>query len=361
MNSHDDRSYVRFNRIILGLSGIFAGSLFALMSYMDPLVGNLTRMGGYLENDYGWNAPQQMFPKPLFKIAESVDDYDRHFDVVVVGDSFSQNRINGWQNYFVDATGLSVITLHLAQTPIDQIFSNEVFKEHPPRLFVYESIERNLLSRHPTCDTTPEIETQVPPPAHIQVHAQQTGIGWTDRSQRPAYPGWTRFDAAINFLRKSASREILGINRTETRRFRLSQSDLFSNRRSESLLIILRDYRLAGASDSQIQTVSCSLLRLQHRVQSNSHTRFVALLFPDKTTAYSDYIVDDDYVPMTVLGRIEGIEALQTARLGQAIQRAIRGGAVDVFLPNDEHCGFLGYKIAADSVVTAARAPHPSP
>ena len=31
-------------------------------------------------------------------------------------------------------------------------------------------------------------------------------------------------------------------------------------------------------------------------------------LFPDKTTAYSDYIVDDDYTPMTILSRVERYE-----------------------------------------------------
>ena len=41
--------------------------------------------------------------------------------------------------------------------------------------------------------------------------------------------------------------------------------------------------------------------------------------------------------------------------LDREFRGAIREGAVDVFLPNDEHCGYLGYKIAANSLVTALR------
>ena len=146
-------------------------------------------------------------------------------------------------------------------------------------------------------------------------------------------------------------RNILKIDRTEVRKFKLSRSDLFSNRRSDEMLILTRDYKLLGASEEEVTTVGCSLLQLQERVQSNGRTVFVALLFPDKTTAYSDYIVDDDYTPMTILSRVERYEDLTTARLSESIPRAIEDGGVDVYLPDDEHCGNLGYSTAAESLI----------
>lgn len=354
----DRHKYVRFNLTIGGLIGTFSVSLLTLMLYMDPLIGNLTRMGGFLENDFGWNDPQQVFPQPLFEKAASIEEYVHYFDVVVAGDSFSQNTLSGWQNYFVDATGLSVITFHMVQTPVDEILSSAAFLTHPPRLFVYESIERNLLSRHRSCDgPMPEEITRLRP-ASISLHSQSAKREWIARSQWAPYAGSTRFDSAINFLRKSGMRSVLGVNLTEVEQFNLDREDLFSSRRSDELLIITRDYRLRGASDTQIATVSCSLLRMQQRVQSNERTRFVALIFPDKTTSYSDHIVDDEYEPMTILSRIEDTEELRSTKLGREFPEAIRDGTVDLYLPNDEHCGYLGYQIAANAVVAALRRSH---
>ena len=138
-------------------------------------------------------------------------------------------------------------------------------------------------------------------------------------------------------------------------RFRLARSDLFSSRQSDELLIITRDYRLKGATERHVATVGCSLLALQARVESNGFTQFIALNFPDKTSAYSDYIVDDEYVPMSILSRIERTEGLRSAKLLSAFRHEINAGAVDVFLPNDEHCGALGYKIAANTLLFALR------
>ncbi len=278
--------------------------------------------------------------------------------MVVVGDSFSKNTVNGWQNYFVDATGLSVLTFHMEQTSVDDVLSSAVFLAHPPRLLVYESIERNLLSRHRSCDAMIPEETTSLRPASITLHPQSAQREWIARSQREPYRGASRFDNAINFMRKSGMRNILGIDRTEVQQFKLDRADLFSSRRSNELLIIKRDYRLKGASDTQIATVNCSLLRMQHRVQSNGYTRFVALLFPNRTTSYSDHIVDDEYEPMTILSKIEEVGELRSTRLGRVFPDAVRDGAVDLYLPDDEHCGYLGYEIAANAVVAALRRSH---
>ena len=81
--------------------------------YLDPPMGDITRMSGYSENNFGWNAPQKVFDKqanPLQNV------YDHYVDVFVVGDSFSfggvlQMMNYPWQSYFTANTGLTVSTL----------------------------------------------------------------------------------------------------------------------------------------------------------------------------------------------------------------------------------------------------------
>jgi len=121
------------------------------MVYMEPESNELTRMGGYLENEFGWNAPQEHFAKPMFDMARSIEDYKRYYDVVVLGDSFSENQSHGWQNYFARESGLSVITFRLGRVKPDDILNSQVYRKQPPKLFIYQIVERNIINRHKKC------------------------------------------------------------------------------------------------------------------------------------------------------------------------------------------------------------------
>lgn len=348
--SDPKRQYARFVAVAGGLLGSFAAVLYGLVVTMQPVTGNLTRLGGYLESEYGWNAPQQIFPQPLFRIGTTIEDYDRPFDVVVVGDSFSHNDSKGWQNYFVDQTGLSLLTFHVARMPLEEILDSPVFRATPPRLFVYQSIERNLIARLGECDHAVPPHTEPPRLVSIELRPLDAPIEDIDRSQVPPYRQATRFDSAINYIRKAILRW-LGFDRTEVRRYRLDRANLFSSRASDEMLILTRDDRIRGATDEQVTSVGCNLLAMRDRVQANGETLFAALLFPDKTTAYGPYITSPGYEPFSILARVEATPGLLSARLGEAIPGVIQAGGVDAYLPDDEHCGSLGYAVAAESLV----------
>jgi hypothetical protein len=98
---------------ILGIAfvGILA-SVWGLAAWLLPVDGDLARVGGYAENDFGPIAPQAAFDQNLFKVTTDLKDYDKYYDVVVLGDSFSVDQVSrrfGWQNYFINRTGLSMI------------------------------------------------------------------------------------------------------------------------------------------------------------------------------------------------------------------------------------------------------------
>ena len=74
-----------YNKSLFIFISIFLFPMLVLSFYMEPISNELTRMGGYLENDYGWNSPQEHFIQPLFKRAYSIEGYQHYYDVVVVG------------------------------------------------------------------------------------------------------------------------------------------------------------------------------------------------------------------------------------------------------------------------------------
>ena len=125
--------------IILVLSGMTILALTAL--YIQPIDGNLTRMGGYSERDFGWTIPQ----KSLVNKSANHKTYDKYYDIVVYGDSFSKQEL--WQSFLSEKTGFSFLTLYWDETPIEDVLSNPTFISKPPKLFIFETGEGAFQNR----------------------------------------------------------------------------------------------------------------------------------------------------------------------------------------------------------------------
>ncbi|MGI9305285.1 MAG: hypothetical protein ACR2RB_21660 [Gammaproteobacteria bacterium] len=335
---------------MLGPIVVVGLSILIISIYMQPISGELTRLGGYLENHYGWNEPQEVYPKPLFMMADNLSQYDRYYDVVVLGDSFSDNQLNGWQNYFVARTGLSLISFSLIRYNVDDLLQFESFKRWPPSFFIYQSVERNVVERNRDCAELVNREgSSVAKP--IAIAAKEVTTRYEGRGQNSSGGGHIIFDEAVNFVKKAAIRNILNINTTETRRLALSRDDLFSSRNSQDLLVYLDDFVKLDQTLADIEIARCSLLNTQHKVEEGGTTRFVALVFPDKSTAYARYLVDERYATMSKLHYLQNDPDLTIADTLSRFEEALNEDVVDLYLPNDTHCGFKGYKLATESVL----------
>ncbi len=123
-------------------------AFFATAINLEPNSGDLTRMGGYPENWYGWTQFQTRFPQPLY----TRDNYNQYHDVVVFGDSFSTQQPGEqtdlgtyWQNFLARDTGLSVTVFNLRNTDFRSVIDNPVYAKRPPRVFIFENIERDII------------------------------------------------------------------------------------------------------------------------------------------------------------------------------------------------------------------------
>jgi len=136
---------------IIGLAFVaILAAVWGLASWLQPVDGDLARVGGYAENEFGWKAPQAVFDQNLFKVTTDLKDYDKYYDVVVLGDSFSvdqESRRFGWQNYFINRTGLSMIVFDTRRYWPMEIYELPIFKQNPPKVFIFESVERYLHER----------------------------------------------------------------------------------------------------------------------------------------------------------------------------------------------------------------------
>jgi len=138
------------------------------------------------------------------------------------------------------------------------------------------------------------------------------------------------------------------MNITEVHELELTKPGLFSSKINDSVLIITRDFRIKDVNSKQISTTKCSLLALQEKVRSNKKTEFITLIFPDKTSVYSNYLVDRSYSTMSILSRLEKTPGLNIVPIIDNFKTSVEDGVVDFYLPNDTHCGYIAYKQAAN-------------
>jgi SGNH hydrolase-like domain, acetyltransferase AlgX len=320
----------------------------SLSLWLEPLTNDLTRLGGYSENSYGWNGEQVQFSPVLVPFGTP----DRSSEVVVIGDSFSvpetatsaNSRTDGgfWTDFFAEQTGLQVAALHRSWLIPEDYIQSEAYRLNPPKLLIFELAERNLgLFAHysgPCPTLAPGVLFN--PDLHPidQPHS-------TYRRNTASWIGSDRIDAAIDFLIKNGFRSILGINTTPVLRYPLSRAGLFTNQKSSNLLIYNRELAKLEFDEPADQRIRCYFRNFQSLAEANERTRFVLMIAPDRSTAYSDYLPASKLRNLTEM--IARDRSLNVVRVDLALKQAIASGTQDVYYPNDTHWASAGKAIAA--------------
>lgn len=356
-----------------GLAAMLTIVGFAL--YLVPMAGmisvgsgDLTRIGWFSNNRYGNRKPNLAFRPPLFTLAGTLD---RHFDVVIVGDSFSADLDKSWPNYLA-AKGLSVLVIGLADNPekrnvtadiesqITALLQSPTFRDTPPSVFIFESIER-FLKRRLVSDAKPCLEIEQKEESNASAPLLGTELAAPPTLRYAGPPGYRieevgmplsrRYDEqqltyARDFLLKNI-RNSLG-RKSAVREFRLS-TPRFSSDRANALLVVSGDLQKNRWGPKDIEEMQCQLLRLQRAVQANGKTLFIALPIPDKLSAYHDDLVDPS-LPRGVIGQLTD-PLLNRPQVDKALRAEIVTGEKDVYLPNDTHFGARGQALTADTVM----------
>ena len=335
--------------LLIPLGGLFA-VFTCLALWVQPITGDLTRLGGFMENDFGWNEPQQQFSSPLFTL-EANRDYDQYYDVVVLGDSFSATSPRGqWQNYFVRATGLSLVTYQVDRIDIESFVASPAYRDHPPRIVIYETVERSFIDRSlplnkGDCRTIPtpvfkELALKIRPGNQIlSSHTRNIQNG-------PFHPN---LSSAVHYLKRSI-KKTLNKKSNQAIEITLDRDDLFSNRLSDQLLVYRNDFKRYHVSKKDLNRAICGLSHIQNTFQKNGKTYFVAMIAPDKLTAYMDVYKKFDREKIYWMEEISKHPQLHVPRLDVALRKEIARGTRDVYLPNDTHWGSAGHKVTAETL-----------
>ena len=333
--------------------------LFALGIYLQPLYGELTRLGLFSEREFGWDGRQVIFPHPRLAFPDLFDKEGWHYDILVLGDSFSRARPESqWQNYLAVASGEYVGSLDIYKVSLDQILASREFREHPPKVLIFEAVER-LLPRQLGRNTRPCQKVQVvrytseknAAPTITQIPHWMTHLAdLTRQTERGKSPKEVNLSYVWKYL---WHRLAIDDAQVLVHKMALTRLALFSSLNQAELLVFHEDFeKIKWWQDFGIAEMECRVEAMRSQVEANGYTRFVLMVPPDKLTAYADYLSDPKLKNVSLLSGLADMHPSVMPRLDRSLIGAIRSGTQDVYLPDDTHWGSNGQRIAAETLIS---------
>jgi hypothetical protein len=267
------------------IGGFLLGTLLLLLPgvilsfYLQPLSGDLTRIGNLAERDFGATQPQASLSR------QANDASPTDADVLVLGDSFSAR--NAWQTVLSQSTGLKTLSYHYDELPcldywLEQAASGKLSSK--ARTLIIQSSERDFMRRFTEQSSSCE-------PAPLQASKIAAEILTSQRSRLDLLPMNIMhvLKTLSNHLAMSSSSGKVRFQRTIM--VNLTRNDLFSNRLSGHLLYYAVDIerREQYWSPEQADQALAYLARY-HDMAAARGARLLVIAIPDKSSVYAPWV-----------------------------------------------------------------------
>ena len=322
------------------VGGFLLGTLLLLLPgvilsfYLQPLSGDLTRIGNLAERDFGATQPQASLSR------QANDASPTDADVLVLGDSFSAR--NAWQTVLSQSTGLKTLSYHYDELPcldywLEQAASGKL--SNKARTLIIQSSERDFMRRFTEQSSSCE-------PAPLQASKIAAEILTSQRSRLDLLPMNIMhvLKTQSNHLAMSSSSGKVRFQRTIM--VNLTRNDLFSNRLSGHLLYYAVDIerREQYWSPEQADQALAYLARY-HDMAAARGVRLLVIAIPDKSSVYAPWVAAGQ-LPVMPGYNLHPRLASQFGHYADLLTpfREAAGKSADFYAPNDTHLSLDGYR-----------------
>lgn len=322
---------------------VLFGPLVALVWYFEPLVGGLTRVGGWSEHDYGWNLNQ-----PQTDVAPNEISADAK--ILVVGDSFS--RPNIWQSFFTATTGLKTVTYDFTMVCANRVADLILGSRRNTFTWViFETVERYFDGRFRiSCARS---NTAIVEPLGAKPDANYAEFRTRSISDSKADVAWlakTSMNTIRYLLNPGEDFENQVINA------KLRTGAPFSNRVSDRILFYREDIEKNNLSEDDLNHAISEFSEIRDKLESMG-ARVLLVIIPDKSSAYQNYFDYSKYVSHRRDIRPELMRrAIRFVDLDSTFEKRIEEGFIDLYLPNDTHLSAGGYRLMAEEIANMVQA-----
>lgn len=327
--------------LLTGLLPIFF--IFLIGFYLQPISGDLTRVGNLSERDFGWNAAQQ-------QITIKATPHTRLPEVIVIGDSFSVNNI--WQSLAEEESRLSFMTFNwkLFANSIDCLehWLLTVKHEYPTcKFIVIETTERDWLGRFYPKNKPCADDNKNPIQVRSSVTARMRNTARMDAMPDPFYAIISSWNSLRTFNKIEKTNDVYVAP--------LTSDKLFSNKRSNLLLYYENDNLKESWKQEEVQAAVEKMLKIQNMAKHQGLLLFFAVV-PDKSTAYSKYFQYPQFAaPVADVWAELDRRRCNSVNLKQILTKAV-DEYQDVYLPDDTHVGSKGYSLIAQAITVQLKA-----
>ncbi|WP_378212808.1 hypothetical protein U5922_014465 [Aquicoccus sp. G2-2] len=349
-----DRQSYRY-ALVLALFMALAGAVVAATGwYLGPPVGDLTRISGLSERDYGWRGEALGYVENQFTPLgqQTLMQHGAGGGIVVFGDSFSAPQPGNvtWLNILHEQSGYPITLVDIAtMTEILDYLQSDAYRQNPPVAVIIEMAERTVFRR-----TLPLFETEGCEPVQTPATIAMSPVPVERRTWRQRQ-SFSSFDELMSW--GALALRLRAIARTKAVNLELSRDDLFSSRRANRLLIYRSDISrhtaqaIAPWSGAEAEkNAICALRTVIHAADGLSEV-FV-IVPPDKRSVYREWT--QDALPEKAVDFLRTLPGSLSGRyidLLTPLDAAVQSGVRDVYLPNDTHWSAVGHEIVAERVL----------
>ncbi|MEP2132407.1 MAG: hypothetical protein ABJI77_14725, partial [Algoriphagus sp.] len=269
------------------------------------------------------------------------------FDVMTIGDSFSEQGKLGWKNYLA-ATGTSVLHVDRfisGSNPIQTLVSlvNSGFFDHiKPEFVVVQSIERDFNTRATSLDFAAKMDLNALT-EKIEKH----------KSSSPNYDLQFFSDATLkmplnNFQFSYTDKPIF----SNTHQVKTTRRDLFSNS-PDQLLFYKHDLQKMGAKNDSLKTLSSiDAIGQLSEMLAQLDVELIVLVSPDKFDLYYPFVADQSkFETPTFFATYEGADKAYVNVDTYRIFSEKMGEQKDIYYYDDTHWSPVGGKIVVNEVL----------
>ncbi|MDR0559819.1 MAG: hypothetical protein LBG92_06585 [Prevotellaceae bacterium] len=265
----------------------------------------------------------------------SYDKLKTDSKILTIGDSFSQMKICGYQNYLGHLLNDSIINIAINATQFTtsinfaiSLLNNGIIDSSNCQILILEQVDRNLISNLCKID----FDRQYKLPYNTE---KQNNKNTNKNSQLYALCSWIRLQ--VNF-------------KNPVVRFNLKRDYFSHNRYSHTLFIYQDDFMFKNVQPSDIEKAKENLILLNRKF-SEKGIKMIFMIAADKYDVYRPFIMENSSLPIDIttdgLSNLHDICIINTKPI---LQEIVRRGEKDVYMVNDTHWSYKAHSEVAQKL-----------